>query len=230
MTHSGAAPDAGCPWTCVIISVLYAERSCRSTGLLSDTTLLLELDGVSVARVERLADGTRRVHLVTADEAARACPTCGVFATRVKGSAVTRPRDLPYGESRLEFRWHKRRWFCREAGCARRSFTEQIAQIPAGARLTARLRSAAGRRVRDAGSTVLQAARDLHLSWPIVMNARIQAREVTDSPLPEAEVLGIDETRRGRPRREQDPTTDKWLLVRDRRHTGFVCPAAGGRR
>ncbi|MET7913126.1 transposase family protein [Streptomyces avermitilis] len=170
------------------------------------------------------------MHLVTADEAARACPTCGVFATRVKGSAVPRPRDPPYGESRLEFRWHKRRWFCREAGCARRSFTEQIAQIPAGARLTARLRSAAGHRVRDAGSTVLQAARDLHLSWPIVMNARIQAREVTDAPLPEAEVLGIDETRRGRPRWEQDPTTDKWLLVRDRRHTGFVCPAAGGRR
>ncbi|WP_418896288.1 transposase family protein [Streptomyces cupreus] len=82
----------------------------------------------------------RRVHLVTTDETARACPTCGVFATRVKGSAVTCPRDLPYGESGLEFRWHKRRWFCREAGCPRRSFTEQIAQIPAGARLTARLR------------------------------------------------------------------------------------------
>ncbi|MFJ9967851.1 hypothetical protein [Streptomyces avermitilis] len=57
--------------------------------MLNDTTLLLELDGVSVARVERLADGTRRVHLVPTDEAARACPTCGVFATRVKGSAVT---------------------------------------------------------------------------------------------------------------------------------------------
>ncbi|MFE2317383.1 transposase family protein [Streptomyces sp. NPDC059441] len=69
------------------------------------------------------------VHLVTADEAARACPACGVFATRVKGSTVTRPRDLPYGESGLEFRWHKRRWWCREAGCPRRSFTEQIPQI-----------------------------------------------------------------------------------------------------
>ncbi|MFJ1604519.1 transposase [Streptomyces sp. NPDC088253] len=197
--------------------------------MLNDTTLLLDLDGVSVARVERLADGTRRVHLVAADEAARACPTCGVFATRVKGCAVTRPRDLPYGESGLEFRWHKRRWFCREAGCARRSFTEQIAQIPAGARLTARLRSAAGRRVRDAGSTVLQAARDLYLSWPIVMNAfRIRAREVTDAPLPEAEVLGIDETRRGRPRWEQDPTTDKRLLVRNRWHTGFVDARGNG--
>src|SRR5947209_7861410 len=103
-------------------------------GLVNDTTLLLDLDGVSVARVERLADGTRRVHLVTADETARACPSCGVFASRVKGSATTRPRDLPYGESGLEFRWHKRRWWCREPGCPRRSFTEQTAQIPAGAR------------------------------------------------------------------------------------------------
>lgn len=75
--------------------------------MVNDTTLLLDLDGVSVARVEWLADGRRRVHLVTADERARACPACGVFATRVKGSAVTRPRDLPYGASGLEFRRHK---------------------------------------------------------------------------------------------------------------------------
>jgi transposase len=191
--------------------------------LLNDTTMLLDLDGVSVVRVERLADGRRRVHLVTADETARACPACGVFATRVKGSATTRPRDLPYGEMGLEFRWHKRRWFCGEPACPRRSFTEQIPQIPARARITARLRAWAGRRVRDAGSTVVQAARDLHLSWPTVMDAfRTQAREVIDAPLPEVEVLGIDETRRGRPRWEQDPVTGKWHLVRDRWHTGFV--------
>jgi transposase len=191
--------------------------------LLNDTTLLLDLDGVSVVRVERLADGARRVHLVTAHEAAQACPACGVFATRVKGSATTRPRDLPYGESGLEFRWHKRRWFCREPSCPRRSFTEQIPQIPAGARITTRLRTWAGRQVADAGSTILQAARDLRLSWPTVMDAfRTQAREVAKAPHPKVGVLGIDETRRGRPRWEQDPTTGKWHLVRDRWHTGFV--------
>ncbi|MFF6984663.1 transposase family protein [Streptomyces sp. NPDC008343] len=184
---------------------------------------LLGLDGVSVARVERLADGRRRVHLVTADETARPCPACGVFATRVKGSAVTRPRDLPYGESELAFRWHNRRWWCREAGCPRRSFTERIPQIPAGARLTARLRGAAGRRIRDAGSTVIQAARDLHLSWPTVMEGfRTQARGVTEAPLPQVAVLGIDETRRGRPRGERDTETGKWRLTQDRWHTGFV--------
>jgi hypothetical protein len=74
--------------------------------LVNDTTLLLDLDGVSVIGVERLEDGTRRVHLATADESARACPACGVFASRVKGTATTRPRDLPYGQSGLEFFWH----------------------------------------------------------------------------------------------------------------------------
>ncbi|WP_394816597.1 transposase family protein [Streptomyces lancefieldiae] len=154
------------------------------------------------------------VHLVTVDETTRACPACGVFATRVRGSAVTRPRDLPYGESGLEYRWHKRRWWCREADCPRRSFTEQI---PAGARLTARLRGAAGRRIQDVGSTVIQATRDLHLSWPTVMEAfRAQARDVAEAPLPQVAALGIDEARRGRPRWEQDADTGKWRLTRDR--------------
>ncbi|WNZ12913.1 transposase family protein [Streptomyces sp. 11x1] len=168
---------------------------------MNDTTVLLGLDGVSVARVERPADGTRRVHLVTADERAWACPACGVFATRGKGSATTRPRDLPYGESGLEFRRHKRRWWCREPGCPRRSFTEQIPQPPADAQITMRQRGAAGRRIRDAAPTVIQAARDLHLSWQTVKDAfRASAREVIEAPLPEVRVLGIDETRRGRPR------------------------------
>ncbi|WP_445525436.1 transposase family protein [Streptomyces cyslabdanicus] len=47
-----------------------------------------------------------RVHLITSDETARACPACGAFATRVKGSTTTQPRDLPYGEKGMEFRWH----------------------------------------------------------------------------------------------------------------------------
>ncbi|WP_324618007.1 helix-turn-helix domain-containing protein [Streptomyces dysideae] len=100
---------------------------------------------------------------------------------------------MPYGESGLEFRRHKRRWWCREPGCPRRSFTEQIPQLPAGARITMRLRDAAGRRIRDAASTVIQAARDLHLSWPTEMDAfRTAAHEVTQAPLPEVKVLGID--------------------------------------
>jgi transposase len=195
----------------------------------NDTTLLLGLDGVSVVRVERLEDGTRRVHLATADEGARACPVCGVISAKPKGTAVTRPRDLPYGDCGLEFRWHKRRWYCRERACPRRSFTEQTRQIPARARLTTRLREAAGRRVRDSGSTVIQAARDLRLSWPTVMDAfRAEAFEVTSAPLPPVEVLGIDETRRGRTQWRQNPDTQRWEPVADQWHTGFVDAAGTG--
>lgn len=35
-------------------------------------------------------------------------------------------------------------------------------------------------------------------------------------------VLGIDETRRGRTKWEQDPDSGKWHLTRDRWHTGFI--------
>ena len=152
-----------------------------------------------------------------------------MFASRVRGSAITRPRDLPYGEHGLALVWHKRRWWCDQRACERRSFTEQVPQIPAGHRLTARLRAIAGRRVRDAGATVVQAARDLVLSWPTVMGAfRAAATEVTEAALPEVEVLGIDETRRGKPRWRQDFDTGKWRLAADRWHTGFVDAAGQG--
>lgn len=193
----------------------------------NNTTLLLDLDGVLVERVERLADGGRLVHVATAEESARACPGCGVFATAVKGYVVTHPRDLQLGSNRLYLRWRKRRWYCTEARCERASFTESVPQIPAGARITTRLRQAAGITVRDHGHTVVQAAREYGLGWPTVMRA---LRQVA-APLAETEpgpvtVLGIDETRRGRPKwvRAEDGT---WTLVRDRWHVGFTDLSGG---
>jgi hypothetical protein len=45
-----------------------------------NTTLLLDLDGPAVTKVELLANGTRRAHLMTTDVTARTSPGCGVFA------------------------------------------------------------------------------------------------------------------------------------------------------
>ena len=61
------------------------------------TTLLFGLAGVAVREVNLYADGTRVVDVVTDDETAAACPTCGVFSSARKGVVVTRPKDLPYG-------------------------------------------------------------------------------------------------------------------------------------
>src|SRR5512144_2639103 len=165
-------------------------------------------DSVRAARccgrcVERHRDG-RVAHVVTVDESAAACPGCGVFSTSVKQCRVTRPRDLGYGEEPLAVRWHKRQFRCRERGCSRRAFTESIAELPPGARVTGRLRRAAGAAVDEHGS-VRAAAAGHGISWPVVHAAFVgHADAQLVEPAPVA-VLGIDETRRGRPRWDRDP-------------------------
>ena len=174
----------------------------NDTAAAGAATLLLDLDGLAVEAVERTPDGGRVVRVVTADETARACPTCGVFSCQVKEVVCTRPRDLPYGSSRLDLVWVKRRWYCRERLCERASFTESLPVLPARARITTRLRAEAGDRGKDGTcATGVASARQLGLSWPTVMDAlREQAAPLLDdSPAP-VEVLGIDEVRRGCPR------------------------------
>ena len=53
-------------------------------GLEHGTTLLFGLAGVAVREVRLGGDGTRVVEVVTDDETAAACPTCGVFSSSRK--------------------------------------------------------------------------------------------------------------------------------------------------
>src|SRR5205085_11074707 len=125
------------------------SRSRRATGVRNDTTLLLGMDGVVVDRVELDPDGTRIIHLSTANTP-QACPSCATPATSVTGWVITAPCDLPFPvPTRLP--WHKRRWRCQQPACPRSSFTESAPQIPTRKRVTGRLRAAAGRAVALAG-------------------------------------------------------------------------------
>ena len=186
-----------------------------------DTTLLLGLDGVVVDRVELDPDGCLAVHVSTQDTTA-VCPSCASPSTSVKGWVVTGPRDVALPVvSRLV--WRKRRWRCREAGCARSSFTESIPQVPSGARITARLRDAAGKAVAVGGRTIAQAGRDMGLSWPVVASAFVeQATAMLPAESPPVAALGIDETRRGKPRFAPNAETGVLEQVSDRWHTGFI--------
>jgi transposase len=190
------------------------------------TTLLLGLEGVAVRHVELAADGSRVVHVATADGSAAACPSCGVFSTSVKEQVTTRPKDLPYGTGPVHLRWHKRRWRCREGSCARQTFTETIAQVPHGARTTTRLRQACADAVAE-NRSVDEVARAHRVSWPTVQRAVDErAAQRLGEPEPTS-VLGIDETRFGSPRWVRDRQTGKWRRT-DPWQTGFV-DLAGGR-
>lgn len=189
----------------------------------NDTTRLLGLENLAVVAVAEDGDNRPVVYLETADEQARACPNCGVDATRMKEWVTTVPRDLPVAGRTTLLRWRKRRWICGQTDCPRKTFTEYVDQIPARARITTRLRQAAGAAVADGGRTVVQSARDHGLSWPVVA-AAFAAHAATVLPVepdPVA-VLGIDETRRGRPVWRRDPDTGLWKITVDRWHVGFV--------
>jgi transposase len=187
------------------------------------TTILVGLDGLVVDRVEADPDGVPVVHLVTADPAAAACPSCAVFTTQVKEYVTTRPQDLPVSGRPVRLIWHKRRWRCAAKQCSRGSFTEQVAAIPARKRWTARLRQAAGAAVADGGRTVVQAGRDLGVSWPVVGEA-FTAHMQTVLPVEPEPVthLGLDETRRGRAKFCSNPVTGTREKVADQWHTGFI--------
>jgi len=189
-----------------------------------DASCLLGLAGLAVERVVLTGLGVRIVQLVTDDPDAARCPACRVVSTSGKDWVLTRPHDLPCGGGQVAVQWRKRRWRCRTPDCARQSFTEQVAQVPAGMRTTTRLRAALAVAVED-GRDQSEVALAHAVSWPTVQRAVVArgALELVE-PAP-VRVLGMDETRFGRPRWLPDGVhadgrirwqrTDPW-------ETGFV--------
>jgi transposase len=195
----------------------------RATGLTNDTTKLLGLAGVQVTRVEFDEDDAPIVELGTAYDPARRCPVCGFRATSTHGWVTTRPRDLTVAGRHTDLRWRKQRWLCPEYTCPTVTFTDRIPQVPARARLTERLREAAGAAVGDGGRTVMQCACDHGVSWPVVNDAvHAHAAAVLPAETPQVTALGIDETRRGRKKWRRTADNEGWEVVTDCWHVGFV--------
>jgi transposase len=230
--------------TSVIMAVVKAVHGHEGevTGLVQSTqlqlvhiatdvgaTVLLGIAGLAVENMTLEVDGARVAHVVTADEGAAACPVCGVVSTSVRGHAVTRPRDVPYGDTPVQLVWRKRRWRCREAACPRGSLTESLPEVTARARVTTRLRRECGAGIANRFSCVQAGALHYRISWPVAHRAYVAHVEQTlAAPLPPVCVLGIDETRRGKIKWEQDPATGRWRVAHDRWHTAVVDAAGTG--
>ena len=193
-----------------------------------DASCLLGLVGLAVERVVLTAVGVKIVQLVTDDPDAARCPVCRSVSTSGKGWVLTRPRDLPCGGDFAMVQWRKRRWRCRTSGCARQTFTEQVAQVPAGMRTTTRLRAALAVAVED-GRDQSEVAAAHRVSWPTVQRAVVVHGTVELVEPEPTTVLGMDETRFGRPRWRPDGHHDgpgedgrvRWRRT-DPWETGFV--------
>ncbi|MDJ0363181.1 transposase [Rhodococcus sp. H29-C3] len=159
--------------------------------------------------------------MATDEDAAAACPSCGVFSTSVKERVRTGPKDIPYGNDPILLQWNKTRWWCRADDCTRGSFTETIPQVPHRARITRRLSTQIGAAIGDAARSVAEVKAAHHVSWPTAHRAFIEhAEKLLADPLP-TRVLGIDETRRGKPMWEYCKEAGRWARV-DPWDTGFV--------
>jgi transposase len=182
------------------------------------------LAGLAVEHVVLTGLGVKIVQLVTDDPDAARCPSCRVLSSSGKDWVLTRPRDLPCGGELMSVQWRKRRWRCRVEHCPRQTFTEQVVQVPAGMRTTTRLRRALAVAVED-GRDQSEVAAAHGVSWPTVQRAVVVhgAVELVE-PEPTA-VLGMDETRFGRPRWLPDGHHDdgriRWIRT-DPWETGFV--------
>lgn len=80
------------------------------------------LDGVEVVALEREADGSGSVHVVTAPGVVACCPDCGVSSSRVKELGGQRLARLVVAP--MAVTWHKGRFYCENGVCGRVSFTE----------------------------------------------------------------------------------------------------------
>ena len=171
-------------------------------------TVIFNLPDYRVIGTEVLAFGQRRIRIESTAEAG--CPSCGVIGARVHSRRSQRLRDIPIAGP-VEVRWSKRRYFCDEYLCARRTFVEETAQVPRRARSTRRLRDALVSAVIASGRAASETAASFGVSWWLVQRALdAAARTLPDVDRLAPRMLGIDEHRYRSVRFFRDPETNAW--------------------
>ncbi|TKJ29526.1 ISL3 family transposase [Blastococcus sp. CCUG 61487] len=178
------------------------------------------------------AEGVRRIEVETT--APPGCPVCGVLAVRVHSRRRQRLRDLPVAGP-VELVWAKRRWFCDEARCRRKTFSEVTDQVPAYARSTARLCQALLSAVVSSGRAASEVARAHRVSWWLVASMISAAADLlTDPDDVVVRRLGVDEHRYRSVRFFRDPDGgwqryEPWMTTLVDTDTGRVLGVVDGR-
>ena len=174
-------------------------------------TTIFNLDDYRVLATQALSFGQRRIHIVSTAESG--CPGCGVIGTRRHSGRRQRVRDIPVAGP-VEFIWAKRRLFCDESLCPRKTFSESTIEVPARARTTSRLRSALVRAVIDSGRAATETATAHGVSLLLVQKAlNMTATKLPNVDLLRPRMFGIDEHRFRSVRFFKDPVTSTWKRI-----------------
>ncbi|MGY2746280.1 ISL3 family transposase [Arthrobacter sp. UYCu723] len=171
-------------------------------------SMIFNLPDYRVTGTVLLPGGVR--HVTVESTFPPGCPSCGVIASRVKERRCQRLRDIPVAGA-VVLLWDKRRWFCDEYLCGRKSFCEATPQVPRRARSTRRLRKTVLDAVITSGRAVSETAMAFGISWWLVQQAIGDAAlRLPDVDLLAPRMLGIDEHRYRSVRFFQDPGTKAW--------------------
>jgi transposase len=171
-------------------------------------TTLFNLPDYRVISAVTDSDGIRVVTI--ASDFPPGCPGCAVISSRVHSRRPQRVRDILVA-GRVCVVWAKRRFFCDEPACARKTFAEATQQIPRFARSTARLKGTLKDAVISSGRAASEVATAFGVSWWLVNAVVIAAAAALPSAdLLAATRLGIDEHRYRSVRWFKNQDTGKW--------------------
>lgn len=194
---------------------------------------IFNLPGYRVIDAVDLPDDGRRITVEATDPPG--CTACGVIATRVHSRRRQYLRDIPVAGA-TEVVWAKRRWFCDEDACPRRTFAEATVQVPRYARSTRRLYEQLADSVICSGRAAVEVARAHGVFWWLVQAALTAAAAVL---LPDVDTipvrrLGIDEHRYRSVRFYRDTTGawtryEPWMTAMVDLATGRVLGVVDGR-
>jgi len=156
--------------------------------------MLLGLPGV---RVLDVSDGDDEL-VVRVETTATVgwCPSCGVRA-QPQDRTMRSVRDLSCFGRAVRLDVVRRRWRCREALCAQRTWTEDVEQLDATAVLTRRAGAEACRQVGQQARPVAAVAREFGVCWWTIMNSVIEHGTPLADDRDRVGVvakLGVDET------------------------------------
>jgi transposase len=199
-------------------------------------SILFNLPDYRVVSATPASGDQPRQVLIETIAAEGACPSCGVFSSRVQARPVQHVKDVACGGDRLDVLVRKRRYLCAESHCQRRTFTEQTDQLPARARVTTRLAEHVISACRAEPRAVSRVAGEAGLSWPTVMRLLTSTIDLTGQvDTRHVRRLGIDEHRFRRVRYTRDEhgtvtRVEPWSIVFTDLDTGAILDVVDGRR